>query len=433
MRGVDSIEEEQRLPEATSPLKGVKVLELGHIVAGPSAGMILADFGADVIKIEQPGSGDAARNMPNYGSTFYFLNRNKRSLALDLKSQVGVEVFEELITGADVVFDNFAPGQLDRWGVGYDWAASRNPGIIYCSIKGFLPGPYQSRPFLDELAQMAGGLAYMTGPIGQPLRAGASVIDIGAATYATLGVMAALMQRTETGKGQLITAGLFETAVFWVGQHIARTQLTGKVPEPMLARSMGGQMGWGVYQTFETADERQIFVAVTSNGHWERFCRALDLDDFAGDPDLATNRQRVEAYSRITPRIAQVIAGLRFEEVSEKLEAENVPYAPVNNPRDLLDDPHLNRSGFWMKINPDGDGELVVPRMPIESKSQKFEVRRQPPRLGEHSREILLELGHPLEEIAEWEQSGWVQSEAVVLPGQEGDQAGAGVERGSDS
>lgn len=398
-----------------APLSGLKVLELGHIVAGPSAGLILADLGADVIKIEQPGQGDAARNMPNFGSTFYFLNRNKRSLSMDLKSAKGIELFAELMKQSDVVLDNFAPGQLDKWGIGYGWASDLNPKIIYCSIKGFLPGPNQSRPFLDELAQMAGGLAFMTGPVGQPLRAGASIIDIGAATYATLGILAALLERSSTNKGKMITSGLFETAVFWVGQHTTRTQLTGQIPEPMLARSMGGQMGWGVYQAFTTLDQRQIFIAVTSNKQWVGLCRALDLPELAGDPELQSNRKRVAAYERITPIISNTISKLSYEEASRRLAVENLAYGPVNNPRDVLDDPHLDQSGFWMEIQPEGEDPLRVPKLPIHTQSDNFEVRSQPPQLGEHSREILLEIGHTEAEIAEWERCGIIQINGGML------------------
>ncbi|TAN26485.1 MAG: CoA transferase, partial [Actinomycetota bacterium] len=373
------------MDKVAGPLAGIRVLELGHIVAGPSAGLILADMGADVIKVEQPQVGDAARNMPNYGSTFFFLNRNKRSLALDLKSRQGIEIFERLIRRSDVVLDNFAPAQLERWGIGFDWAARINQRIIYCSIKGFLPGPDQSRPFLDELAQMSSGLAYMTGPVGQPLRAGASIIDIGAATYGVIGILAALLQRESTGRGQKVNSGLFETAVFWVGQHIARTQITGEVPEPMLARTMGGQMGWGVYQIFHTKDGRQIFVAVTTNHHWDKFCEVLELNEFIGDPDLRTNRQRVAAHARIIPRITEVISKMDFEEISSLLAKGNLPYAPINTPRDLLDDPHLELGSRWLRIHPDGQNVLRMPKLPVSLETDIAEVYLEPPRLGEHT------------------------------------------------
>lgn len=421
------------MDRVAGPLAGIRVLELGHIVAGPSAGLILADMGADIIKVEQPKVGDAARNMPNYGSTFFFLNRNKRSLALDLKSPQGTEIFERLICESDVVLDNFAPAQLERWGIGFDWATRINKRIIYCSIKGFLPGPNQSRPFLDELAQMSSGLAYMTGPVGQPLRAGASIIDIGAATYGVIGILAALLQRESTGKGQLVNSGLFETAVFWVGQHIARTQITGQVPEPLLARAMGGQMGWGVYQIFHTRDEHQIFVAVTTNRHWEKFCEVLGLNEFIGDPDLGTNRQRVAAHSRIIPRITEVISEMDFEEISCLLAKENLPYAPINTPRDLLDDPHLERGGRWLRIHPDGQNELRMPKLPVSLETDLTEVYLEPPRLGEHTSVILEEFGYSPSQIREFETQGLIQNEGKMLQTEERRVTDATSPKGNDS
>ena len=220
------------------PLTGFRVLELSHIVAGPSGGLLLADLGADVIKVEEPRGGDQSRAMPNRGSTFYALNRNKRSLAVDLKSEAGREIFTRLVRGADILLDNYSPGVLERLGFGYEWGSSINPGIIYCAIKGFLPGPYGDRPLLDELAQMMGSMAYMTGPAGRPLRAGSSVIDIGAATYGVLATLAALVDRQRTGRGQRIQSGLFESTVWFVAQHLAQASLNGESPVPMPERGM---------------------------------------------------------------------------------------------------------------------------------------------------------------------------------------------------
>jgi crotonobetainyl-CoA:carnitine CoA-transferase CaiB-like acyl-CoA transferase len=212
------------------PLEGVRVLELGHIVAGPSAGLILADLGADVIKVERSGVGDQSRAMPAGSSAlFHFLNRNKRSVAIDLKGSVeGRELFLRLAAASDVVIDNFAYGAVEALGLGYDVLVRANPGIIYLALKGFLPGPNEARPFLDELAQMSGGLAFMTGPRGQPMRAGASIVDVGAAAYGVIAVLAALQQRARTGVGQRITSGLYETTVFWVGQWLAQHAATGE-------------------------------------------------------------------------------------------------------------------------------------------------------------------------------------------------------------
>ena len=250
---------------AALPLSDLKVLELGHIVAGPTASLILADLGADVIKVERPDGGDQVRQMPGGASGFYFFNRNKRSLCLDLKAPEGKAAFMKLVAQADICVDNYAPGVLDRLGLGYDVLSRENPRLIYLAIKGYLPGPYEMRPSLDELAQMQGGLAFMTGPKGRPLRAGASVIDIGAATYGVIGLLAALHRREQTGKGQMITSGLFETSVFWVGQWMARAVATGEPSFPMAEIGQSVRMGWGIFHLFPTKDGEPVFIAVTSN------------------------------------------------------------------------------------------------------------------------------------------------------------------------
>src|SRR5499433_2032721 len=236
---------------STLPLDGIRVLELGHIVAGPSAGLLLADLGADVIKVERAGDGDQSRAMPAGSSA----------------------LFHRLAAVSDVVIDNFAHGAVEALGLGYEVLSRTNPRLIYLALKGFLPGPYEARPFLDELAQMSAGLAYMTGPRGQPMRAGASIVDVGAAAYGVIAVLAALQQRAKTGVGQRITSGLYETTVFWVGQWLAQYAATGEPSVPLPEMRQGTRMGWGIYQLFTAADGEQIFVGITSNGHWERFCK----------------------------------------------------------------------------------------------------------------------------------------------------------------
>lgn len=393
------------------PLAGVCVLELCHIVAGPSAGLILADLGADVIKIEHPDSGDTSRNQANLGSTFYAYNRNKKSLALNLRAAEGKEIFRRLVQRSDVVIDNYTAGALERLGIDYEWGSQVNPGVIYCSIKGFLPGPYGPRPFLDELAQMAGGLAYMTGPPGRPLRAGASIIDIGAATYGVVGVLAALYRRGMTGRGEHVQSGLFETTVFWMNQHIARAQLTGKTPEPFAAgpTGMASVMGWGVYQLFPTRDSRDVFIAVTANRHWTRLCRVLGFDDWENDPELGSNRKRAGHRVRIAERIAAVVVRYTFDEITALLDEAEIPYAQVNTPTDLVDDPHLNGRGQWMPLDVPGYQGLKVPSLPMTVGDAHYQVRLQPPRLGEHTDDILTELGYSPVEVAE------LKSREVVL------------------
>ena len=383
------------------PLEGIRVLELGHIIAGPSAGLLLADLGADVVKVERPGDGDQSRNMPaGTSANFDFLNRNKRSIAIDLKGAAeGRALYLRLVAGSDVVIDNFAHGAVEALGLGYDVLARVHPGIIYLALKGFLPGPAEARPFLDELAQMSAGLAFMTGPRGQPLRAGASIVDVGAAAYGVIAVLAALHQRAQTGRGQKITSGLFETVVFWVGQWLAQHAATGQPSVPMPEIRQGTRMGWGVYQLFTAADGEQIFIGITSNGHWERFCREFGLDDLLADPRLDDNAKRVAARDWLPARIAEEMRRHASSALAERLERCRVPFAPLRRPDQLLDDAHLNAGGQLLDT-PLADGRVGrLPKLPVRSTAFDMGLRRRAPALGEHTREVLRERGLDGEEI----------------------------------
>jgi crotonobetainyl-CoA:carnitine CoA-transferase CaiB-like acyl-CoA transferase len=386
---------------APLPLDGIRVLELGHIIAGPSAGLILADLGADVIKVERPGDGDQTRGMPaGTGANFHFLNRNKRSIAIDLKgSRDSRDLFLRLATRSDVVIDNFAHGAVEGLGLGYDVLARANPALIYLAVKGFLPGPYEARPFLDELAQMSAGLAYMTGPRGQPMRAGASIVDVGAAAYGVVAVLAALHQRTHTGVGQKITSGLYETTVFWVGQWLANYAATGEPSVPMPEIRQGTRMGWGVYQLFTAADGEQVFIGITSNAHWERFCTEFKLDDLLADERLNDNAKRVAARGWLPQRIGEEMARYASGELGERLERARVPFAPLRRPDQLVDDPHLNAAQQFVDTPMPGRGLGKLPKLPVKSSAFDLGLRRPAPRLGEHTRDVLEELGLSHEEI----------------------------------
>jgi crotonobetainyl-CoA:carnitine CoA-transferase CaiB-like acyl-CoA transferase len=383
------------------PLDGIRVLELGHIIAGPSAGLLLADLGADVIKVERAGEGDQSRTMPaGTSALFHFLNRNKRSIAIDLKgSAEGRALFLRLVAVSDVVIDNFAFGAVEALGLGYEVLARAHPGIIYLDLKGFLPGPNEARPFLDELAQMSAGLAFMTGPRGQPIRAGASIVDVGAAAYGVIAVLAALQQRAKTGAGQRITSGLYETTVFWVGQWLAQFAATGEPSVPLPEMRQGTRMGWGIYQLFTAADGEQVFIGITSNGHWERFCKEFGLDDLLADPRLDDNTKRVAARGWLPARIAEEMRRYPSAEISRRLDRARVPFAPLRRPDQLVDDPHLNAIGQFVDTPLPGRGPAKLPKLPVHSSAFEMGLRRPAPRLGEHTREVLEELGLSHEEI----------------------------------
>ena len=393
------------------PLEGTRVLELGHIVAGPTAGLILADLGADVIKIEDPSrGGDQSRSNPTGLATFYFLNRNKRSFAVNLKESEGKELFLKFAASADVVLDNYAPGVLQRLGVDYDSVSKINPRIVQCSINGFLKGPYAHRPALDEVAQMMGGIAFMTGLKDQPMRIGASVTDISVATYAVIGILSALLQRNQTGRGQRVTSGLFETVVFWVGQHMASFACNGEPSVPMPVRRMGTRFRWGVFDLFRAADGKQVFIGITSNRHWETFCSEFAQGELVSRPELQSNEARTRARDWLIPRVREIVGSYESGELMGKLEKAEVPYAPVNTPADLYQDPYL--MGSEERLLPVNAGQKTVrlPALPFESEEFQFSVRRQPPRLGEHSREILQELG-----LSESDMDRLVRNKVVLI------------------
>jgi crotonobetainyl-CoA:carnitine CoA-transferase CaiB-like acyl-CoA transferase len=384
------------------PLEGIRVLELGHIVAGPSAGLMLADLGAEVCKVEDPRTGDTSRNQANAGTTFYAFNRNKQSIALDLRTDAGRNVFGRLVQRSDIVLDNYSDGALDRLGIGYAWGSAINPRIVYCSIKGFLAGPSAARPYLDELAQMEGGLAYCTGLPGRPMRAAASIVDIGAASYGVMGILAALYRRESTGRGEHIRSGLFETSIFWMHTHLAQVQLAGLSPgprDPNDASGIGRSMGWGVYQLFETADAKQLFIAATTNRHWQRLCDVLKLSDLAADPTLSTNALRSARRPHFIPRIAAAVKHLDLDDLVPLLRDANIPYAPVNTPADLVDEAHLNLGGHLLEVELSDGRRAKQPALPIAVGDAHFHVRRPPPALGEHTDAILAELGYQPTEI----------------------------------
>ena len=341
------------------PLAGLRVVEFTHMVMGPAAGGILAALGAEVTRVE-PEGGDQTRTLLGSGAGYHpMYNRHKASVFLDLKTPDGLAAARSLVAGADILIENFRPGALDRLGLGHAAVAALNPRLVYCSLKGFLPGPYQERTALDEVAQMMGGLAYMTGPPGRPLRAGASVIDVTGGMFGVIAVLAAIEERHRTGRGQLVQAALFETTAYLVGQHMAQFAVTGRPAAPMPARTSA----WAIYDVFETLDE-PIFVGVVTDALWEKFCALFGLEELWADERLRRNNDRVLARERILPAIRSLLAGLTRAEIVDRLEGSGLPFAPIARPEDLFDNPHLAEGSLEPVRLPDG-GETMLPILPI--------------------------------------------------------------------
>jgi crotonobetainyl-CoA:carnitine CoA-transferase CaiB-like acyl-CoA transferase len=374
-------------------LEGVRVVEFAHMVMGPSCGLMLADLGAEVIKVE-PLEGDNTRRLEHAGAGFFpVFNRNKKSFAVDLKRPEGRELVLRLLERSDVLTENFRPGALDKLGFSYAALRERNPKLIYCSLKGFLTGPYEHRAALDEVTQMMGGLAYMTGLPDRPLRAGSSVIDILGGTFAALGIVAALRERDRTGRGKRVTSSLFETTALLVAQHMAQYELTGEEPPPMSVK----RPAWGVYDIFDTKDGR-LFVGVVTDTQWEVFCREFGEAELAADPRLRTNGMRVKERSWLIARLAEAMRRFTTGELSAKLEAMGLPFAPIAKPWDLLGDAHLNTGGGLIPTTVRGK-TIHVPALPLEFDGARLAKRADPPQIGEHSALLLNELGYSAAEI----------------------------------
>ena len=403
-----------------TPLSGIKVLEFSHTVMGPTAGLVLAELGADVVKIELAPGGDHTRRLGGFGAGFFAaFNRNKRSLAVDLKRREGQVVIHRLVPTVDVVLENFGPGTMERRGCGYEQLAPLNPRLIYLALKGYLAGPYEHRPALDEVVQFHTGLAFMTGPPGQPLRAGASVIDIMGALFGVIAVEAALRERETTGKGQRVSSALFESAAFLMSTHMAGMIATGLDARPMPAR----RGAWAVYEVFRTGGGGQLFIGVTSDQQWARFVEEFGLQELAADPRLATNVMRLAERAWLIPALQEVFATLPQDEIARRCERANISWAPVGQPGDLFEDPHLLATGglvdvFVSRFGGD-DGRMAgLPALPVEfgSDRQRPGLRRQPPRIGEHNGEVLSEAGFTAKEIAHLAEAGVI----AVSPGERG-------------
>ena len=384
---------------ASQPLTGLKVVEFTHMVMGPTCGMVLADLGAEVIKVE-PIDGDRTRRLLGAGAGFFpMFNRNKKSIAIDLRSAAGAAVARELASSADVVLENFRPGSMAQYGLDYATLSKTNERLIFASHVGFLPGPYDHRTALDEVVQMMGGLAYMTGRPGDPLRAGTSVNDIMGGMFGAIAVLGALIQRGISGRGMEVKSALFENNVFLMGQHMLQYAITGRHPAPMPARDNP----WAVYDVFTVAGGEQIFLAAVSDSQWLTFCDVMGLADLKADPTMATNNQRVALREPLLKTLRERFSQRSAAELSKLMEDAGLPFAPINRPEDLLSDPHLLATGGLADMRlPDGDkaGQTVKATLfPITLQGERLQVRHDPPTMGQHTRELLVALGRTATEI----------------------------------
>jgi crotonobetainyl-CoA:carnitine CoA-transferase CaiB-like acyl-CoA transferase len=396
--------QQQKLPYA-----GIRVVEFTHMVMGPTCGLVLGDLGAEVIKVE-PVTGDNTRRLLGAGAGFYPLfNRNKKSIAIDLQTAEGREIALKLVATADIVSENFKPGTMKKLGLDHASLAKLNPRVISVTHKGFLPGPYDHRTALDEVVQMMGGLAYMTGRPGDPLRAGASVNDIMGGMFGAIGAMAALAQREKTGRGQEVQSALFENTVFLVAQHMMQYAVTGKPADPMPARISA----WGIYDVFTVKDDEQVFLAVVSDGQWKVFTEAFGFADLAADERLKTNNDRVRARQWLIAELRERLGPRSAAELSGVFEKNGLPFAPITRPQDLFDDVHLQETGGLAPLKlPDGR-ETVVPLLPLTLDGQRPGVRIDPPSLGEHTEQLLQELGYSHEDITALQERGVIAGAAA--------------------
>lgn len=387
----------------TLPLSGIRVIEFSHMVMGPTCGLILGDLGADVIKVEPPAKGDNTRNLTGSGAGFFpMYNRNKRSIAVDVKDPRGMAVVRTLIDGADVLVENFRPGGLEKLGLGWDELAAGNPRLVYCSAKGFLPGPYENRTALDEVVQMMAGLAYMTGPPGRPLRAGASVNDIMGGMFGAIGIMAALRERDRTGRGRRVTSALFENCVFLSGQHMTQYAVTGQPANPMPNRLAA----WAVYDVFDCADGEQVFVGIVTDSQWRVFCESFGLDHWLLDPALGTNAQRCHARDRFLPKLREIFGAMPHGELMARCEELGLPFAPITRPEQLYDDPHLQASRGLLSVSLADGREAKAPALPFALDDWRPGVRRDVPKMGEHTAEIAREAGLDEAEVRALREAG---------------------------
>ena len=347
---------------AFKPLAGITVVEMTHMIMGPSTGQFLVYLGADVIKVEPP-EGDKTRHLTGMGRGFFpTFNRGKRSITLELKSDAGRVALGKLLSTADVFIENFRDQSLLKMGFSPDMLREKYPQLIVSSCKGFLHGPYQDRTAMDEVVQMMTGMAYMTGPTGRPLRIGSSANDIMGGLFSAFAVLGALLEREQTGQGRALRTGLFENCLLLVAQHMVQFDIEGREAPPMPER----EFSWPVYDIFETVEGKKIFVGAVTEGQWAVLCKAVGLEALLEDPKLQSKMDQINARDRTLPLFAKAIAVCPFDKLVKKFEAGGIPFSPINRPAEMYSDPHVMRpGGLHLSQLPEG-GTFRAPGLPIE-------------------------------------------------------------------
>ena len=371
------------------PLEGVRVVEVSHMVFGPSCGMFLAFLGAEVIKVEPPG-GDRTRELKGMGASFFpTFNRGKKSVVLDLSTQGGRSALDKLLATSDALIENFRDASVERMGLAPSELRKRYPRLITVSCKGFLHGPYEHRTALDEVVQMMTGLAYMTGPVGMPLRVGSSVNDIMGGLFGAYAVVAALKEREQTGVGREVRVGLFENSLLLVAQHMVQFELMGVEPPPMPDRDFS----WPVYDIFQTSDGSSMFIGAVTEKQWSILCRLLDLQQLLDDPRLQARTDQIEARSWTIPVFRDAVAQKASEDLVQAFEAEGIPFARIARPAEMYEDPQANwPDGMPASLLPDGSA-MRAPGMPFEIDKTRVSEILDVPALGNATSEVLESLG----------------------------------------
>jgi crotonobetainyl-CoA:carnitine CoA-transferase CaiB-like acyl-CoA transferase len=394
----------------TQPLSGLRVVEFSQMVMGPCCGLILADLGAEVIKIEPLPRGDRTRYLPGLAAGFFAaFNRNKKSVAVDMRSERGLALVRRLVAASDILVENFKPGMMAGFGLGYASLRTLNERLIFCSLKGFLPGPYEHRTALDEMVQMMGGLAFMTGLPGRPMRAGASVNDIMGAMFGVIAIQGALRERERTGRGQEVQAALFENNVFLMAQAMLAEATTGEVSEPWSVK----ERPWPVYDLFTTKDGTQLFFGIIGDGQWKDFCIEFGKPEWLGDPRLQTNKDRSAARPWMLPIVTAMIASRHVDELTAIFERLALPFAPVRKPGELIDDPHLKASGGLLDITLPNGKRAKVPVLPVTFEGARAVPQGGIPAVGVDTRDVLRAIDLDDEEIADLFRSNTVADRPI--------------------